>query len=78
IAIYPVSIAEQFGTRASPRIYGQVFTAWGLAGLVGPWVSGWLFDATGSYRWSLLIAALLSLMSCGIVRQLARAADLRR
>jgi len=70
IAIYPVAIAEHFGARASARIYGQVFTAWGLAGLVGPWVSGWLFDITGSYRWSLSFAILLSLVSCLVLVRL--------
>jgi len=35
IAIYPVAVVDVFGTLAAPRIYGQVFTAWGLAGLVG-------------------------------------------
>jgi len=60
IAVYPVVVSDVFGALAAPRIYGQIFTAWGLAGLLGPWVSGWLFDFTGSYTLPLVIAVLLS------------------
>lgn len=60
IAVYPVAVVDIFGTLAAPRIYGQVFTAWGLAGLLGPWSSGWLFDQTGAYTVALLMAGFLS------------------
>jgi len=63
IAVYPVAVADLFGALAAPRIYGQVFTAWGLAGLLGPWVSGWLFDLTGSYSIPIVIAVSLSAIS---------------
>jgi OFA family oxalate/formate antiporter-like MFS transporter len=68
IAVYPVAVSQWFGALAAPRIYGQVFTAWGLAGLLGPWVSGWFFDLTGSYAVSLLLAILLSMISVVAVR----------
>lgn len=63
IALYPVVIADVFGKLASPRIYGQVFTAWGIAGLLAPWVSGLLFDSFGNYSASLLLAMLLAGLS---------------
>lgn len=68
IAVYPVAIADLFGTPAAARIYGQIFTAWGVAGLFGPWSSGWLYDNTHSYSASLAIAALLSVVSMLAVR----------
>jgi OFA family oxalate/formate antiporter-like MFS transporter len=63
IAIYPVATSEIFGLASSARAYGQIFTAWGLAGLLGPWFSGWLFDRSGSYLFALLIAGILTLCS---------------
>lgn len=69
IAVYPVAVVDVFGSEASPKIYGQIFTAWGLAGLVGPWASGWLFDITGSYAIPLLIAMILSCFSLYIIKQ---------
>ncbi len=69
IAVYPVAVVDVFGAMAAPRIYGQVFTAWGLAGLLGPWISGRLFDMTESYSIALLIAVLLSVVSVIVIRQ---------
>jgi len=68
IAVYPVAVTDIFGALAAPRIYGQVFTAWGLAGLLGPWFSGWLFDLTGTYTVALLFAVLLSGISMVAIR----------
>ena len=67
IAIYPVAIVDIFGSSSAPRIYGQIFTAWGLAGLVGPWISGWLYDQHGSYKLALLFAMVLSAISAIVI-----------
>jgi MFS family permease len=68
IAVYPVAIADVFGVRAAPKVYGQIFTAWGFAGLAGPWASGSLFDKTGSYTVALTVAAVLSGVSIVAIR----------
>jgi len=68
IALYPVAVADVFGALMAPRIYGQIFTAWGLAGLLGPWISGWLFDMNGSYTLALLLAIMLSGISVVAIR----------
>ncbi len=57
IAAWPPVIAKRVGMARSAMVYGQVFTAWGVAGLAGPWLAGALFDGTGTYGMSLLIAA---------------------
>jgi MFS transporter, OFA family, oxalate/formate antiporter len=57
IAIYPVATAFRFGIDRTPKIYGLVFTAWGVAGFAGPWLAGVLFDGSGGYRVALLLAA---------------------
>jgi len=71
IAVYPVAVADIYGALAAPRIYGQVFTAWGLAGLLGPWMSGFIFDLTSSYTVALLFAVLLSCVSVVAIRNCA-------
>ena len=63
IAVYPVAIVKLFGEASSSRIYGRVFTAWGLAGLLGPWLAGLLYDITGGYTLALLAAATSSALS---------------
>ncbi len=71
IAVYPVAVVDTFGTIAATRVYGQVFTAWGLAGFIGPWFTGWLYDITGTYTVAIITAMLLSAASTATVyRQL--------
>ncbi len=72
ISIYPAIIAKRYGMTNSARIYGRVFTAWGTAGLAGPWLAGALFDATGGYTIALAVAAGLSLVSALAVHVLFR------
>ena len=67
IAAYPAAIVRRFGAGAAVRIYGYVFTAWGLAGFLGPWLGGLAFDASGSYGWALALAAALALLSTLVV-----------
>ena len=62
IAVYPVAISSYFGA-AGPRAYGQVFTAWGFAGLVAPWVAGLFYDRGNDYSAALFVAALIAVVS---------------
>lgn len=63
IVVYPAAVAKRFGGQDFSRVYGQIFTAWGLAGLAAPWLAGALFDLSGSYRLALLLAGLGALLS---------------
>ncbi len=70
IAAYPSVIAKVVGPEASAMVYGRVFTAWGAAGLAGPWLAGALFDWTGAYFVALLVAAgmaMVSVIAAGVV-----------
>ncbi|MGB0504707.1 MAG: MFS transporter [Pikeienuella sp.] len=63
IAAYPAAIARLYGMANSARVYGRVFTAWGLAGLIGPWLAGWLYDWNSNYEIALYVAAVSGLIS---------------
>lgn len=67
IAVYPYAINFQFGEFEGPRVYGRVFTAWGLAGLFGPLLAGTLYDHTGNYAWSLTVAGCAAILSSTVV-----------
>ena len=62
IAVYPVAIAERYGEQG-PRIYGRVFTAWGFAGLAGPWSAGLIYDWQAAYEPAMLTAAGIAVLS---------------
>jgi MFS family permease len=47
--VVPYLLSRYFGLRALSTLYGLNWTAWGLAGVVGPVVMGRAFDSTGSY-----------------------------
>lgn len=63
IAVYPYAIAVYYGDQAGPKIYGRVFTAWGFAGLGGPWIAGRLYDISSEYTLPLVIAAMFAVIS---------------
>jgi len=60
IASWPPVIAKRVGMDQSAKVYGRVFTAWGMAGLAGPWLAGTLYDGTGAYAIALGVAALFA------------------
>jgi OFA family oxalate/formate antiporter-like MFS transporter len=72
IAVYPYAVAVYYGDVAGPKIYGQVFTAWGFAGLTGPWVAGKLFDISQQYALPLIIAAAFAVISALVMWVISR------
>lgn len=53
----PLAVADYYGSESVGIVYGQLFTAWGLAGLTSPYLAGVLFDAGGDYRIALWLCA---------------------
>jgi len=60
---YPVAVHRFYGAERFGSIYGRVFTAWGIAGLIAPFAAGWLFDRTGSYHLALQLATVSAVLS---------------
>jgi len=50
-------LRSRFGAARFNRTFGVVFTAWGSAGLLGPFLGGILYDQAGSYQLALALAA---------------------
>jgi OFA family oxalate/formate antiporter-like MFS transporter len=45
------------------QVYGRVFTAWGIAGLLAPVFAGFLYEQTGNYQTALIVAGCAGLIS---------------
>ena len=71
LSVFATTAADFFGTRYLGLNYGLLFTAYGVAGLLGPIIAGRVFDAFDDYRVAFFIAAGLSivaLISIGFAR----------
>jgi predicted MFS family arabinose efflux permease len=56
-------LAESFGMKAHGAILGVLILAFTLGGTVGPLLTGYMFDVTGSYQSAFLVFAILSMIS---------------
>ena len=54
-AIASPSVAEYFGTRSHGVIFGIVMFTGSIGGTLGPWLTGWLYDSTGTYDIAFLL-----------------------
>ena len=76
--MFATTAADFFGTKHMGLNYGLLFTAYGVAGLIGPYIAGRVFDASDSYQYAFFIAAglaVVALISLGLARPPRREAD---
>lgn len=64
-ALFPSATADYFGTKNLGMNYGWIFTAYGVAGILGPVVGGVLFDITQQYVLAFLFAGVLCFIAAG-------------
>jgi MFS transporter, OFA family, oxalate/formate antiporter len=63
LSVYASTSADFYGTKNVGFNYGLLLTAWGVAGILGPFLGGRVFAATGEYRWAFFAAAAVSLVA---------------
>jgi OFA family oxalate/formate antiporter-like MFS transporter len=57
--------------------YGLLFTAWGVAGLIGPRIGGRMFDIYGNYQYAFYTGAVICLVALGFEMLARRPAETR-
>jgi OFA family oxalate/formate antiporter-like MFS transporter len=60
LSVNGVAAADFWGTKNAGINYGMLFTAWGVAGIVGPRIGGVLYDRYHDYQAAFYTAAVLS------------------
>ena len=65
LSVFASTCADFYGTRHMGVNYGLLFSAWGVAGIVGPVIAGRVYDATGNYEMAFYLAAVLSVVALG-------------
>jgi len=56
----PAIVSMSYGVQAMGSLFGRVFTAWGVAGVVGPYLGGMLFDGRGDYSTAIVAATVMA------------------
>ncbi|MDG5799260.1 OFA family MFS transporter [Marinilabiliaceae bacterium ANBcel2] len=67
-SLFPAITADFFGMKNLGVNYGMIFTGWGIAGIVGGTMGGVIADATGSYNYSYIVAAIMLIVGAFIVK----------
>jgi len=63
LSVFASTSADFFGTRHLGLNYGLLFTAYGVAGVIGPLIAGFVFDAYNDYSYAFFTAAGLSVVA---------------
>jgi OFA family oxalate/formate antiporter-like MFS transporter len=60
LSVNAAATADFFGAKNAGMNYGMLFTAWGVAGVIGPRIGGVLFDKYKNYQMAFYTAAVLA------------------
>ena len=63
LSVFATTTADFYGTKNLGLNYGVLFSAWGTAGIIGPWLAGRTFDAFGDYRIAFFSAGALAIVA---------------
>jgi predicted MFS family arabinose efflux permease len=75
--ITPYLLAKYFGLRSFSTLYGLTWTAYAIAGAIGPVIMGKAFDATGSYQALLMQLAAVTAVSAALMLFMPRYSEAR-
>lgn len=67
-SVFPAATGDFFGMKNFGVNYGLIFCGWGVGGIVGPLLGGFVADATGTYTISYIVSAIMLIVGAGIVR----------
>jgi MFS family permease len=70
--VTPYLLSRYFGLKSFSTLYGFTWTAYAIAGAVGPIVMGRAFDVTGSYSALLMVLAAVTLVAGSLMLLLPR------
>jgi OFA family oxalate/formate antiporter-like MFS transporter len=76
LSVYACTSADFYGTKNIGLNYALLFTAWGIAGILGPILGGRVYVVTGDYRLAFFIAAgaeVIALIALAFARNPHRA-----
>jgi OFA family oxalate/formate antiporter-like MFS transporter len=65
-SLYPTATADFFGAKNVGRNYGWVFTAYGVGGIIGPIMAGYIRDVWKNFQAAFVICGVACLIAAAI------------
>ncbi|HKV99071.1 MAG TPA: oxalate/formate MFS antiporter [Vicinamibacterales bacterium] len=76
-SLFPAASADYFGTRFATSNYGILYSAKGVASIIGGWVGALVYEQTGSWSGGFYGSAVMALVAAGLSVVLAATASRR-
>jgi OFA family oxalate/formate antiporter-like MFS transporter len=74
LSVFPSATKDYFGLRNFGVNYGFISTAWGVGGILGPMLSGYIYDTSKNFHEAYLIATVCLLIAAGLTFATRKAA----
>ena len=65
-SLFPSMSADYFGTRYATSNYGVLYTAKGVASIIGGWFGALLYEQSGSWSMGFYGSAVMALVAAGL------------
>jgi OFA family oxalate/formate antiporter-like MFS transporter len=65
-SLFPSTVADYFGTRHATSNYAVLYTAKGVASIIGGWFGAFLFEQFGTWSVGFYGSAVMALIAAGI------------
>jgi MFS transporter, OFA family, oxalate/formate antiporter len=65
-SLFPSAVGDYFGARHATSNYAVMYTAKGVAAIIGPWLGALLYERSGSWNMDLYGSAVLALIAAGM------------
>jgi MFS transporter, OFA family, oxalate/formate antiporter len=65
-SLFPSMSADYFGTRSATSNYSVLYTAKGVASIIGPWFGAMLYEQSGSWSMGFYGSAVMALVAAGL------------
>jgi OFA family oxalate/formate antiporter-like MFS transporter len=73
-SLFPSTIADYYGTRNATSNYAVLYTAKGVASIIGGWFAAFLYEQTGTWSGGFYGSAIMALIAAGLAFSLRSSA----
>ena len=74
-SLFPSTVADYFGTRHATSNYAVLYTAKGVASIIGGWCAALLYEQSGSWSMGFYGSAIMALVAAGLALGLRASAS---